>query len=209
MDNPIIDKVLENVVNPEPKGAEPTNPTPKKKEIVFDELDDDVKAFIDQQRTQASRTAREKALRDAVKDPEIKKAIRTEIEEEAKLSAEEKVRQREQQISLRENRIEAREKLIAAGITGEGLVKVLDFVVTDDKDTTLSKTETFVNTFTAMVASAAEAKTKELIKQTPKPKTNVTVPKEFKEMTFEERKNLMETDPARYKAELAKITSRI
>lgn len=207
---PDVEDVLDKLVDePAPKGAETEPNEPNKKTIVFDELDDDVKRFIDQQRTQASKTAREKALRDAVKDPDIQKAIRAQLEEEAKLSAEERVAQKERAIAERENRIEAREKLVDAGITGEDLTKVLQFVVSDSKESTLEKTQAFIDTFTAMVESATTAKTRELIKGTPKPKTNATVTKEFKDMDSNEREALKKADPARFKAEVEKNSKRI
>lgn len=207
---PDVDDVLETMeTETEPKGAEEETKKADKKEIVFDELDDEVKRFIDQQRTQASKTAREKALRDAVKDPEIQQAIRAQLEEEAKLTAEERVAQKEKAISERENRIEAREKLVEAGITGEDLTKVLQFVVSVDKDTTLERTQSFIDTFSAMVESATTAKTRELIKGTPKPKTSATTTKDFKDMDSNEREALKRADPAKFKAEAEKLRKKI
>jgi len=179
--------------------------TPPEKKVDFDSLPDEIKRFIDQERTKASNTAREKAKREALKDPDIIKAITAQVEEEAKMTAEEKASKILKEAILRENKLDAREKLVKAGIMGDDhLPKLLDLVVTEDKTATLERTDVIVNLYTALVESGIEAKTREQLKNQPKPKTPDTVTKEFKDMSYNERLALKEKDPARYKAEMAK-----
>jgi hypothetical protein len=179
-------------------------------EVVFDTLPDNVKKFIDQERTKASKTSRDKALKDALNDPDIVKAISTKIQEEATLTAEQKLSQREKAAALKENRMEAREILVASGIVSkEEQDKVLNLIVGDKLEETVERATTFVTLFNATVASETERKTKGLLKDTPKPQTSPTTVKPFKDMGFGEREELKAKDPARYEMELAKTRSRI
>lgn len=179
------------------------------KEIKFDDLDPEIQRFIDQERTSASRTSRERALRDAVNDPEIEKAIRERIIREDSMTLDEKLVTREKAIALRENRLEAREKLVEAGLVGDELTDVLELLVTDDLNDTMSRAEIFVTTFNEAVAKATEAKTRELVKGIPKPKVSQTSAKPFKDLSFKERAELKERDPSRYNAEMEKLSKKI
>lgn len=205
------EEIVENEPNieTEPNKGDEGDGKKEEKEVKWEELPEDVRKYIDRERTKASQTAREKAKRDALKDPEVQQAIKAQLEEEARLTAEEKVARTLAEVARRENALDAREKLQKAGIIGEQLHTILDLVVSDDKVATLEKTDSFISTFTAMVDSATEAKTRELIKGTPKPKSSTTVTKAFKDMGFDERQALKEADPAKFKAEVAKLSRKI
>lgn len=196
--------VNEVEVDTEPKGAD-TQPNTEPREIVFDELDDDIKKFIDRERTKASKTAREKAY----KDPQFRESVRREVEEEAKLSAEDKLRIKEEAIMRKASELSAKAYLMQeANLFGEELDDALELIVSTDEEKTLAKAEKYVKTLKKMVTNATELEVAKLVKQ-PKPKTQSTQPKAFKDMSFDERVKLKQTDPARYKAEMAKVQSKI
>lgn len=206
----IVDETIEETVeNPEePKGNEDdTKKTPE--EVKFEDLPEEVRKFIDRERTKASKTAREKARREALEDPELKKSIREQLEKEANMSAEEKIQEMANSIAKRENRLDAKERLQDAGLKGDELTDILELVVSEDRESTMAKTDRFVRLFKSSLDSALEAKTKELVKGTPKPKSNSAPAKSFKDMSFDERAQLKKSDPARYEAEMKKSRTRI
>jgi len=202
VDNVNTENNVEGTDNNQPKGGEGKEPETK---VVFDELDDSIKRFIDQERTKASKTAREKA----VKDPQLRESIRQQLKKEAQMSAEEKLRIQEEEIMKKTSELSAREYLMKEGnLFGEDLEDGLAFVVSTDKDATLAKSEKYVETLNKMITKATQREVTRLTKQ-PKPKTKSTQPKAFKDMSFDERVKLKEADPARYKAEMAKVQSKI
>lgn len=206
----VDEKVDETVESTEPSGDDAKKGKSKEtEEVKFDDLPENVRKFIDRERTKASNTAREKAKKEAMKDPEIQKTIREQLEQEANMTAEEKMQETMKEVAKRENQLDAREMLQENGIKGDELKEVLDLVVSEDRDNTIGKTERFIKLFKNSVATATEEKTRELIKSTPKPKTNTSSTKSFKDMSFDERAELKKSDPSRYKAELDKTRRRI
>lgn len=186
--------------------VEPNNTNVEPKEIVFDELDDNIKKFIDRERTKASKTAREHAL----KDPKIREKLRSELEAEAKLTAEQKLQIEMEKVSRKTNELTAREYLMKNGnLSGDDLDTALTFVVSTDEAETLSKVESYVTSLQKIINSATEKKVQEIMKSQPKPKTQKTVTKAFKDMNYNERLELKQADPSRYKAEMDKIKTRI
>lgn len=178
-----------------------------KKELSFDDLDDDVKRLIDKERTKASKTARQNAF----KDPQFRESIKAQLEKEAQMSAEEKLRAKEESIMRKTSELSAREYLMKNGnLFGDDLEDALDFVVTTDVDATLEKSQKYVSTLQKMINSATEKKVQDLIKNQPKPreKTETRV-KAFKDMTYNERVQLKQTDPSRFQTEMNKLKSRI
>ena len=202
-------------VNKKPDGVietddtQATEPNQAMEEIKFEDLAPEVQKFIDRERGKASTTAREKAKRDALKDPDIRKALQEELEAEATLTAEQKVERRMKEAQTIENRAIAREKLVESGITGEELSEILELVVTDDQEATLAKVEKFAGVVKKAVEKEQERNTRKALQQTPKPKSQNTETKEFKDMGFEERMRLKEADPAKYKAEMEKLRTKI
>jgi hypothetical protein len=108
-----------------------------------------------------------------------------------------------------ENRALAREKLVESGITGEELSEILELVVTDDQEATLAKVEKFAEVVKKAVEKEQERNTRKALQNTPKPKNQNTETKDFKDMGFEERMRLKEADPAKYKAEMEKLRTKI
>lgn len=202
-----VNKQAEEVI--ETGDTQATEPNQSTEEIKFEDLAPEVQRFIDRERGKASMTAREKAKRDALKDPDVRKALQEELEAEATLTAEQKVERRLREAQTIENRAIAREKLVESGITGEELSEILELVVTDDQEATLAKVEKFAGVVKKAVEKEQERNTRKALQQTPKPKSQNTETKEFKDMGFEERMRLKEADPAKYKAEMEKLRTKI
>ncbi len=202
-----VNKKADDVI--ETDDTQATEPNQAMEEIKFEDLAPEVQKFIDRERGKASTTAREKAKRDALKDPDIRKALQEELEAEATLTAEQKVERRMKEAQTIENRAIAREKLVESGITGEELSEILELVVTDDQEATLAKVEKFAGVVKKAVEKEQERNTRKALQQTPKPKSQNTETKEFKDMGFEERMRLKEADPAKYKAEMEKLRTKI
>lgn len=202
-----VNKKAEEVI--ETGDTQATEPNQTTEEIKFEDLAPEVQKFIDRERGKASMTAREKAKRDALKDPDIRKALQEELEAEATLTAEQKVERRLREAQTIENRAIAREKLVESGITGEELSEILELVVTDDQEATLAKVEKFAGVVKKAVEKEQERNTRKALQQTPKPKSQNTETKDFKDMGFEERMRLKEADPAKYKAEMEKLRTKI
>jgi hypothetical protein len=135
--------------------------------------------------------------------------LQEELEAEATLTAEQKVERRMKEALTIENRALAREKLVDSGITGEELSEILELVVTDDKDATLARVDKFAGVVKKALEKEQERNTRKALQNTPKPKTQTTETKDFKDMGFEERMKLKEADPAKYKAEMEKLRTKI
>ncbi len=115
---------------------------------------------IDRRVTGAVKTATERVKQETAK--ELRESIRKELEDEATLSAEEKVK-RDRELLAQEmtalkkdsNAFLVKKELITYGFDDEAIEKLTSLVVTDDKDVTLSKlkelTDTFNSTLTARV----------------------------------------------------------
>lgn len=196
---------------PEPNDGKdnPTGAGKAPEEIKFEDLPPEVQKFVDRERLRASTTAREKAKREALNDPDIKNAIKAELEAEATLTAEQKVERRLKEAQTIENRALAREKLVNGGFVGDALEEILSLVVSDDVEATNAKVDKFLNVVKNAVESESERRTREALRKTPKPVVNSTNTKEFKDMGFEERMKLRETDPQRYNAEMEKLRVKI
>lgn len=200
MENDAVDKVVDEI---EEKKTDTTN------EIKFEELDPEIQKYIDRERLRASTTAREKAKRDALNDPDIRAAIKSELEAEATLTAEQKVERKMKEALTIENRALAREKLVNGGFVGEELEEVLGLVVSEDAEATISKVDKLLNVVKKAVESENERRTRESLRKTPKPVVSPTETKEFKDMNFEERMKLKDADPQRYKLEMEKLRTKI
>ncbi len=202
-----VNKQAEEVI--ETDDTQATEPNQSTEEIKFEDLSPEIQKFIDRERGKASMTAREKAKRDALKDPDVRKALQEELEAEATLTAEQKVERRMKEALTIENRALAREKLVDSGITGEELSEILELVVTDDKDATLARVDKFAGVVKRTLEKEQERNTRKALQNTPKPRTQTTETKDFKDMGFEERMKLKEADPAKYKAEMEKLRTKI
>lgn len=186
-----------------------TEPLKQDEEVKFEDLPPAVQKYVDRERNKASMTAREKAKRDALKDPDVRTALKAELEADATLTAEQKVERRMQEALAIENKALARERLVENGIVGEDLQEILELVVTTDSETTMAKVDKFVSLVKKAVNTESEKLTRTALRQSPKPQTTPTETKAFKDMTFDERQKLKATDYSRFKAEMEKLRVKI
>jgi hypothetical protein len=94
----------------------------------------------------------------------LEKKIRKQIEDEAKLTAEEKAaaltkdaEEKLREVSIRENKLNALEKCVAAGISKEQAETMLTFLVTDNEETTSANVDTFIENYNKTVNSIKES----------------------------------------------------
>jgi len=201
-----IEEVIEEVVAEPVIDTTVTNPEP---EIRFEDLTPSQQKYVDQERNKASKTAREKTRRDALTDPDIRKAISAELEAEATLTAEQKVERRLQEAYTIENRSLAREKLVENGIIGDDLTEILEMVVTPNAEATMAKVDKFVNIVKNRLKVEEAQRTRKSLLNTPVPHNAPTETKPFKEMSWDERSKLKDTDHARYLKEMDKLRTKI
>ena len=154
--------------------ATPQEKPPVKVEVKpFDPttLSPEIQKYIDQQRTNASKTSAENARKKAITDPEIVKSIREQVEKEANQTVEEKNIQREkdlleteQRLSIRQNKLDAKERLVTSGFNGLESDSILDVIATSDSEITLANTDMLIDAIGTIVA-ARVAKEKETLLQ--------------------------------------------
>jgi hypothetical protein len=137
-----------------------------KDEKPFDpnELSDDVKKYLDQERTKASNTASANAKKKLMKDSEFIAAIKTQIETENSLTVEQKLANSmkdletsKNQLAVRENRILVKETLTESGIDIRSIENVDVLIdVLSATDVEVSKNNATV--FSKMIESITNAK---------------------------------------------------
>jgi len=178
----------------------PQEPAPAPiKEFDPSTLSDDVKRYLDKERTRASQTARANALKEAVNDPTIVKTIGEKLQQEANKSVEERILEREKAISRRENKLMARDILSPCGISGEELENMLDIIVVDDAELTKAHAKTAMESI-LKVANASVQKTlaSQMSSLNPPPKALGATSKAFKDMTYLEQLDFKKRDPSGY-----------
>lgn len=201
--------IVEDKVVVEPIDSPVVESIEVEEEVTFEKLPLKIQKFVDQERSRASNTARERATRDAVKNPEVRRVIGAELEAEATLTVEQRVERRLKEAQTIENRAFAREKLVEGGIVGEALDKCLKLAVTDDNVATMANIDDILGVVTKMVAGDTERRNKTALHNTPIPTANITETKPFKEMTYEERRKLNASNPAKFKVEMEKLRTKI
>ena len=122
--------------------------------INFEELTPELQAYIDQERTKASKSAYANAEKKLRKDANFINDIRHAIEEEARLSGEEKLaKERElfleeqRQFNRQRNLFQVESQLSKAGFDGEQIDKFSKFLVSEDEETTLNHVNDFLTTY--------------------------------------------------------------
>lgn len=149
--------------NPEDKEPKPFDPK---------DLSPEALRYLDQQRTQASKTASEKARAKLESDPEFVRTMRERIEAENNLTLEEKlaeknkeISEREALINIRDNKITVKEKLITSGISAdsEGFEALLETVTTSDQAQSLKNAETIVSIMDKIIKTSVDKAKTELL----------------------------------------------
>lgn len=125
-------------------------------------------------------------------EKEMEKRIRKQIEEEAKLNAEEKAKKileqaeaKEKELTIRENTSTIVDKFIAAGIAKDDIAELLPVIVTEDLEASTKRAESFITMQNNMTTKLKET----LANQQPDPHKGgeKTVTKEvFDKMTISE-----------------------
>lgn len=157
-----------------PDGTDPTldpNPNPDNPPA-FDpsNLPPEVAKLIDQERTKASKTARANALRDAASDPTIVAQVRAALEEEARMTADERVAQKERELEQKElginvkaNRLSVEAVLIENGVPKDSAGTLAEIIATADEKVSVAKANEFVSMFTTALEAKVEAVKNELL----------------------------------------------
>lgn len=167
----------ETVVTPEA----PTTPEAS----AFDpaNLPPEIQKLIDKERTQASKTARANALKDAAKDPQIQAQVRAALEEEARMTADERVAAKERELeqkaidlAVKQNRVTVESLLITSGIEKASAVELATALATDDEKISTKKAEAFVASFNAAVDAKVDALKNELLANGSAPKKGEGAP---------------------------------
>lgn len=153
--------------------------------INFDDLTPELQAYIDQERTKASKSAYANAEKKLRKDANFINDIRHAIEEEARLSGEEKLaKERElfleeqRQFNRQRNLFQVESQLSKAGFDGEQIDKFSKFLVSEDEETTLNHVNDFLTTYRSTFEQQLAEQKKQLLKATPTPQTGESVGRE-------------------------------
>lgn len=205
MAEPIVEPNVAPVSVNEPQPA----PTPTPKPVTWDDLTDEQKRYVDQERTKASQTARENAKKDPKFIEEVKKLIEPEIQ----LTTEQKLQARLDELAVRANKMEAMEALRKAGLGDEAIRSIVEDaeldIVSPDRDKTLARVSKLGELFKSSLEKSIAEQTKKAAAGIQTPKTAVPVNKAFKDMNFEERAELKKKDPARFEIEQKALSSKI
>lgn len=134
---------------PTPPGPQPLDPA---------NLPPEVQAIIDRERTQASKTARANALKDAATDPQIQAAVRAQLEKEAQMTADDRVAEKERELDqkqvaldIRTNTVAVESMLITNGIEKKAAVELAAALATADETASTAKATAFLTSFKAAV----------------------------------------------------------
>lgn len=205
----MAEPIVEPIVTPAPVNEPQPAPTPTPKPVTWDDLTDEQKRYVDQERTKASQTARENAKKDPKFIEEVKKSIEPVIQQ----TAEQKLQARLDELAVRANKMEAMEALRKAGLGDEAIRSIVEDaeldIVSPDRDKTLARVSKLGELFKSSLEKSIAEQTKKAAAGIQTPKTAVPVNKAFKDMNFEERAELKKKDPARFEIEQKALSSKI
>lgn len=133
-------------------------------------LSAEAKAYVDKQRTNASKTAAKNAREKLMNDDSFISSIRQRIEEENALSVEEKLQQekdslnkRENELLLKENTIVTVGSLMEHGMSKEQADNLATVLTVTDGKISASNVDTFLTIFDDAVKAAVTAREQQLI----------------------------------------------
>lgn len=205
----MAEPIVEPIVTPVPVNEPQPAPTPTPKPVTWDDLTDEQKRYVDQERTKASQTARENAK----KDPKFIEEVKKSIEPAIQLTAEQKLQARLDEFAVRANKMEAMDTLRKAGLGDEAIQSIIEDaeldIVSPDRDKTLARVSKLGELFKSSLEKSIAEQTKKATAGIQTPKTAVPVNKAFKDMNFEERAELKKKDPARFEIEQKALSSKI
>lgn len=172
-------------------------------------LSPEIMAWVDRQRTQASQTAYQNATEKLKKDDNFINDIRKQLEDEAKLSAEEKLRierdkleSERKSIAMEKNTVKALRKLVSEGITQEDAEEILGMLVTSDETETMERVDKYVTKFNRLLDARLTAEKAELLKGMTQPSSTSTsnemTQAKFDEMTYTQQMKFAQEHPVLY-----------
>lgn len=154
-------------------------------EIKFEELSPELQSFIDRERSKASQTAYANAEKRLKSDKTFVSSIREQIEEEARLTGEQKLAKERESFQaelngflMEKNKFSAQSQLLKAGLGEDQVEKFTSFLVDTDLEVTNQRVNDFLDTYKATLEGQIAQTKKELLKQTPTPQSGTSVGKE-------------------------------
>lgn len=146
--------------------------------------------YVDQQRTQASQTARANAKKELMKDETFLNEIRGTVTPQVEKTTEQKFHDQLMALSLRNSKSEVENILYRAGIEGEEAQTYVDMFATEDIDASIEKATKFVSAFNNTLQSRMDKKQQEDL-------VNMTTPQAGSNPTTEKDELQAQLDEAR------------
>ena len=168
----------------------PLTAEPLQNNFVFDpnNLPPEFVRYVDQQRTQASQTARANARKELMKDETFLNEIRGTVTPQVEKTTEEKFHDQLTALSLRASKSEVRTILSQGGIKGEDADTYIDMFATEDIDSSVERATKFVSAFNNTLQSRMDKKHQEdLVNMTtPQASSNPTTEKDTLQAQLDE-----------------------
>lgn len=151
--------------------------------------------YVDQQRTQASMTARANAKKELMKDENFLNEIRNSLRNEIQKTADNNIQDIVSKLNKRVATSEVSRILAKGGIGDSEMSTYLDLFVSDDVDSSVSKAENFISVFNNTLQSRMEQQHIDGMRNidTPHAQTQVLTPKEDLQAALDEARK--ETNP--------------
>lgn len=142
--------------------------------FVFDpnNLPPEFARYVDQQRTQASQTARANAKKELLKDENFLNEVRGTVTPQVEKTTEQKFHDQLSALSLRTSKSEVRNILSQAGIKGDEALPYIDMFATEDIESSVEKATNFVSAFNNTIKSRIDEKQQEDLQNMTTPQVN-------------------------------------
>lgn len=128
--------------------------------------------YVDQQRTQASQTARANAKKELLKDENFLNEVRGTVTPQVEKTTEQKFHDQLSALSLRTSKSEVRNILSQAGIKGDEALPYIDMFATEDIESSVEKATNFVSAFNNTIKSRIDEKQQEDLQNMTTPQVN-------------------------------------
>ena len=142
--------------------------------FVFDvnNLPPEFARYVDQQRTQASQTARANAKKELMKDENFLNEVRGTVTPQVEKTAEQKFHDQLVKLSLRSSKSEVRNVLYQAGIKGDEATPYIDMFSTEDIEASIDRANKFVSAFNNTIQSRMDKQQQEAVVNMTTPMAN-------------------------------------
>lgn len=138
--------------------------------------------YVDQQRTQASQTARANARKELMKDETFLNEIRGTVTPQVEKTTEQKFHDQLSALSLRTAQSEVRNVLSQANIKGEEAQTYIDMFATEDIDASVERVTKFVSAFNNTLQSRMDKKQQEDLLNMTTPQVNANTVTEVQDL---------------------------